>query len=111
MEQRTDVGDALGHDAQLFVELAPERVLEPLARVDVASGQRDGSRSESSSRLALLGQHVAVPDEHEHDAVERLSVFTPRSSRAHWATPARSARATAEARPTMPGRPSGTSEA
>src|SRR5215472_15745294 len=50
-------------DLELFVELPLERILERLAGLDVASGQRDGARSQPTRRLALLGEHVAVPDE------------------------------------------------
>src|SRR5262249_15607410 len=63
-------------------------------RLHVASGQRDGARSQPPARgLSLLGEHVAVPDEHERDALEGRDAGAPRSGPTargrHCATPAR----------------------
>src|SRR2546425_939665 len=72
-----------------------QRVLETLTGLDVAAGQGDGSRSEPSGRLPLLRQDVAVPHEHEHDAVQRRLPGTPAGRVArhrHWVTAAGSAR-------------------
>src|SRR5258705_11167315 len=103
MEEGARVRDPLGDVPQLFVELTPKRGFEPLVAVDVASRQRDRARSQPPRHLSLLGEHVAVPDEHEHDAVERRRAAAPGSERTargrHWAPPARSARATAVPRP------------
>ncbi len=89
MKKRTDVRDAFGDHPKLFVELTPERVLEPLARVDVSSRQRDSSRSEPASGLSLLCQDLTIPDEHEHDTVQRRLAVTPSGRAApgrHWLT-------------------------
>src|SRR6266850_3273497 len=91
MKERADVRDAFGDHPQLFVELTPERVLEPLARVDVSSRQRDGSRSEPASGFSLLCQDLTIPDEHEHDTVQRRLAVTPSGRAApgrHWLTAA-----------------------
>src|SRR5262249_19065584 len=109
VEQGAHVRGALGGDPQLLVEPPLQRPLERLARLDVASGQRDGARSQPARGLSLLGEHVAVPDEHERDALEGRHAGAPRSGPAArgrpCATPAPSALPPAVPRPRPRGGP------
>jgi len=75
MKEGTDVLYLERRNPQLFLQLAPERVLGAFSRLDVSTWKRDGARYHPLGGLPLLGEHLRLVKDKSGDAFKRLSVF------------------------------------